>query len=180
MLVMLEPVQKSECDPHLTVWHNLKTADIHHHFPVFNAAALGWFRLYPNCNFQDLETELRKKNLQTHLIATPFTKHDKEIYSLTYPLKTKEEREKEGIPPMYKVTFSCRPVEYALKELLKYSTSYGENFQKLKITGYLIVKNMDIFPINDNDNRKLDPQDEILPLTKITLNQCLVHFKKIT
>ncbi len=175
MFLVLEPVQEGKCDPYLIVWHNLKMADIYHNFPIFNAAALGWLRLYPNCNLQDLEIELRNKNFQAHILATPFTKTDEKLCYLKHHFKTKGE----VISPIYKATFSCRFAKYALEELLTYSTNYDENFQKLKDTGLLTVKNIDDILNNDPENRKLY-QNEILPLEKITLNQFLVHFQEIT
>ncbi len=176
-LLLAEKVQEGESDLNYIVWHNMNIADKLHDLPIFISAAMGWFRLYPDCNFQDLENELRKKRFQTHIIATPFTEDVKKFCSLRYPGKTKEDN---VIQPIYKVTFSCRPVKDALKEVLEYSMNYKENFEKLKVTGSLIVKNINDIPNNDPENRKLDSKTEVPFLTLISLNQCLIRIPKNT
>ncbi len=170
MVLIFQELQDNEWDFNQIVWHNLKMGEALG-CAFFSAAVLGWFKLYPDRNFQDLESYLRAEDFQTYVIATPFTKDVKKNYSLTYPYKMKED----AIPPTYHVRFSCLPMIDVMEEMSWYSKNYEDNFKKLKVTGSLMIKNIEIITNNDPELLKIDSK-EITQLRKISLNQVLVCF----
>lgn len=105
-------------------WHNLKVADELHNLTYFICASSGWLSLNPSKTYQDLEKELREKNFNTHLIAV--NKRNIPGMELMMP---------DGMNAQHECIFSCRPTEYALRELLQHSGSYDENFKKLMYAG---------------------------------------------
>lgn len=115
------------------IWHNLKQADSILNLNLFIASSMAWLENNPTKNFQDLESELRKHNLNTHLYAKEFVAKDEFI--LTAPNKLFE--------PKYECIYSCRPPKYALEEIMQYWKSYEENFEKLALAGMISVKSVD-------------------------------------
>ena len=131
------------------VWHNLLIADKNLHLSAFIAASMGYLKANPEKNYQELEQELRDKNLNTYLIA----KDNPNIPDAVLKFFNKEDNS----DIKYQCVMSCRPPPYALYELLEYSKSYKENFKKLKYAGDIHVitkekpKNNDITFLNDEE-----------------------------
>jgi hypothetical protein len=115
-------------------FHNMKAGDALHDLRIFIGGQVGYFKANPGATYQDLELELRKRGFDTHLIARlpanypmnyklfmPWIANDRMVYK-------------------YEAITSCRPRESAVKELLESWKSYEENFQALKISGTIGVK----------------------------------------
>lgn len=113
-------------------WHNFKIADSEHALSLFISIALGWFQKHPERSYQDLEKLLREKDFDTYLIAI------KPNLFATGKLATLQEGDTYN--PVYECIYSCRPKPNALKELLTHSKTYEENFEKLAISGRVIVE----------------------------------------
>lgn len=113
--------------------HNLVIADKYHNLSYFMAASMGWFKLNPTKNYQDLELLLRKLDLETHLYAkNPMIPNSK----LGLHKKINDSY-------LYECIFSCRPREYALKEVLEFWSSYEKNFDQLKFAGTIVIDEID-------------------------------------
>lgn len=115
------------------IWHNLKQADSILNLNLFIASSMAWIKNNPIKNFQDLESELRKHELNTHLYAKEFKPSDN--LKLVAPNKLFE--------PKYECIYSCRPPKYALEEIMQYWKSYEENFEKLALAGMIAVESVD-------------------------------------
>lgn len=76
---------------------------------------------------QQVETVLRKNRCYTYLIANTKTPPPNTTVSLP-----------DGTAKIYYLFVSTKDEEYAMQELLQFSSSYEENFQKLAETGLLI------------------------------------------
>jgi hypothetical protein len=84
------------------------------------------------CSLQQIETGLREKRCFTYLIARRRNaSHGKD---LSIELS-------KGTIKTYYLFLSTRAPALAMKELLEESSSYEENFEKLKDTGFLVVRN---------------------------------------
>ena len=51
------------------LWNNLRESDKTYNLQLFIGSSMGWLALYPDKNYQDFETELRERGLNTHMIA---------------------------------------------------------------------------------------------------------------
>ncbi len=113
------------------IWHNLREADKHHHLLSFIYAANAWLRENKSKDYSDFEKEIRINNLNTHLIACVprITRPDMKLGILG-----RDDRDYK-----YECIYSCRPKKYALEELLENSSSYEENFEKLKQSGSIML-----------------------------------------
>lgn len=105
-------------------WHNIRQADQRLDLHSFCASALGWLCANPHKSFLDLETELRQRNLNTHLIAANPAKGSKLRMINDYKADIK-----------WECIFSCRPPPFAALEVLAHSRSVGENREKLAYAG---------------------------------------------
>lgn len=81
-------------------------------------------------NLQQIETVLREKNCFTYLIARKRDSSHGDDLSIQL----------QDVIKTYFLFFSTRPKEIAMIELLEESSSYEENFEKLKDTGFLRSK----------------------------------------
>ena len=100
-----------EGDDQTTIsFENMKEADKTFNLKLFCSAVDGYFSANPTKNFQDLESELRKHNFNTHIIAKSIN----------------------NINLKYEAIISCKPKDLAIDELLSYWKSYDENFEVLK------------------------------------------------
>lgn len=113
--------------PEEICWHNMKVADEFFELNFFMFAAHAWLNLNIDKNFQDLEKELRARNFNTHLIAKKNNRNNPDV-----------ELKLHGQEMKYEIIFSCRPPEYALKEVLLEWSSYRENFENLSNTGLIV------------------------------------------
>lgn len=132
-------------------WHNLMTADKYLNLQYFIAAATGWIKLNPTKNYQDLEKELRTKNLNTHLIASK----SKNISGTHLGLCGNNDK----TDCEYECIFSCRPKEFAVKELLEHWPSYDINFEKLDKAGSIIADSDDNDAIDNKNFKKFNDQE---------------------
>jgi hypothetical protein len=125
-------------------WHNMKQCDDAKHLTFFSASTQAWFKLNPTMSYQDLETELRKREFDTHIIAAPNNGHVK------YDLGRYYDPNAKNINYTHYPIISCRPKEHALKELANYHPSYEHNYRKLDKVGDIM--NVHAFmPINEDD-----------------------------
>jgi hypothetical protein len=123
-------------------FHNMKIADNLHSLQIFIYGQMGYFNANPTKTYQDLELELRKRNFNTHLIAKlPPKNTDKVHYKIAMPKIENDQTEYK-----FECITSCRPKEYAIKELLESWNSYEENFEALKVSGIICVSD----PIDKN------------------------------
>jgi len=133
-------------------WHNLKVCDKVLSLSMFICVANHYFVLFPQNTFQDFEKELRQREFDTHIIAASLTSEMEKVYGCKFPIENTNSCD-------YYCIFSCRKRDMALKELKMYSKDYNENFEKLKRTGNLCVKNKDTKDIESIENVKiLDPK----------------------
>lgn len=161
-------------DPEEVVWNNLKKADHMLNQKFMLMTIVGWFRLHPDKNYQDLELEFRKRDMDTHIIARKINlkpgvrlsilgKHDKNKYK-------------------YEGMMSCRPKEYAMKEVLSYYDTYEDNFDRLPKTGILMTNNENIDllrGITEEDIESAD-QDPIDKSGLLQYNKVLINYEDMT
>jgi hypothetical protein len=155
-------IQENE-NPEDVCFNNLKVSDEFRNLAYFISSSMGWLNLNPGKNYQDLEKVLREKNFDTHLIATNKTQDVK----LQMPDKTDAE---------YVCTFSCRPKNDALKELLQHSKSYEENLEKLSKAGSYVVDDKKDLE-NPNVVKLTDPQVELHKM--ISENKKKIKMEKV-
>lgn len=122
---------------------NLKVADQNLNLELFLAAAIGWFRANPECNFQDLELHLRENDFNTYLYPRiPIMPYDNHIYECI---------------------FCCRPQKEAYEQVIKEWGTYKKSFKRLKQTGSTILNKSKITEIKGNihftDQTKKDLDD---------------------
>lgn len=133
-------------------WINMMTCDTHLHLEGFIAGASAWFKLHPESTPQDLEKELRKRNLNTHIIAkaspVPIGSSSSNGASTKYMLRNMHKKEDPSI--VWQCVYSCRSANDALKELKETWSSYEENFEKLKYAGLIVVDNTNIKSLKDD------------------------------
>jgi len=160
------------CDPNTNekpediCWHNLKVADENYNLNMFIGASMGWLELNKTKDYQDLEKELRNKNFNTHLIAVT-------------PIDIPNSKVKlHGQDKKYECIFSCRPKESAIKELLKYSKSYEENFAKLIDAGSIIINNKN--DLNDKEDTKILDNEDQQFLKSISKNKKKIKVEEMT
>jgi hypothetical protein len=163
-----------ESEPNEVAWHNMKIADEIHSSQWFAAAATGWLKHNKINNFQEFETELRKRNFNTHLFAVE--KKDDSNIELTYPGQF-DKKETEDRPLKYECNYSCKPIEHALKEIQSVNGSYDDNFAKLKFSGVISPKNTENV---DEIGAKKVHQDENSPFQLVTNNKARIDIKKVT
>ena len=162
--------EESSQDKKLINEQNMRFADENHHLALFICATIGWFKLNPTKNLQDLENYLRDNNFSTHLIAT------KPKENIHHKLKGYGSRFNENCN--WECIFSCRPKEYALKELLEHSATYEENFKKLLDSGLLVVENENSLP--DDPSIKKFNDKEKSEFNKVQDNEVIIKTKEIT
>ncbi len=126
------------------MWHNMKVCDDIHNLQLFISCSMAWLRLNPEKNMQDLESELRKRNFNTHLYA----KNAKNVLENSqYEIRLNSKN------CDYECIFSCRPAKLALEEVLKFHETYESNFEKLANSGFLCLKSeKDISQENEKSN----------------------------
>lgn len=133
--VTMMPLRKLELskppdgmDPNEVAWANMKVADQTLNLEWFIGATMGWFRANRDRkpNYQQLETELRKRDFETHLIAA---KPKLTGGSVKIPYSASEAHMD------FECITSCRPRKYALEELLESASSYEENWARLLFAG---------------------------------------------
>lgn len=184
-IVLQDPVN-SESD-HDICWHNLAIADKYHNLQLFIAAARAWCRLNPDKNYQDLEKVLRGRALNTYIIAS----QDKIPANADILFCNGSNQQ---TPCQYHAVFSCRPNPHALQELLKHWNSYDENFDKLRNTGDICLKDrntvdtnirnfsekeIDLSTIIINNRKKVIIQEQnIDKYLKELDNWCIAEFNK--
>lgn len=147
-------VSWKDCDPTIkNVMNNITEIDKIMNLELMSIVVESYYRLSKK-GYQDLETEMRKRDLNVGLIAVDWKKDNTYakivklgkgvILDRKYIDQYKEKKLKKGmvkkehIAP-YVVFISCRPREYVIKETLTHSKSMEENFKKLKNSGTLIM-----------------------------------------
>ena len=144
---------------------NMKFADKHLNLRLMHSSCLAWLKLHPDKNYQDLEMLFRKHDLNTHMIAVCPKKNPN--MKLKFPAATTNK-----IICKYEGIFCCRPKEYAIQELLLHSSSYDENFEKLKVAG------MFVFCGNDIGKDELDKSFELPTKEQQRESDLIVNKKK--
>ena len=170
LILTIEPMLKKELfDPRPEetseeiCWHNISVSDKYHDLNFFIMSSMAWLKLNPDKNFADLETELRNRKLDTHLLASkpnlgPNTK-------LGLHNKSDVDREYE-----YECMFSCRPLNLAVEELLQHWSSYEDNFDHLSKAGIIMVDNA--------DKLEKEPNIKIFNDTEKDINALIENNKK--
>lgn len=161
-------------DPNEVAWHNMKVADEMYSLQWFVAAATAWLSHNKIKNHQELERELRKRNFNTHLFA--HEKRDDPNLILKYPSKSFDNEDTSELK--YECFYSCRPKEYALKEVIETNGSYEANFEKLKYAGVICVN--DIEKTKDISNLEPVSIDENNPIQLVSKNKGKIEIKKVT
>jgi hypothetical protein len=110
--------------------NNIKEISKIKNFFFLSSACMGWLRFNKEKNLQDLEQILKDNNINVYLIALENIQ-DNQKASLPY----NDEKLK------YQCQVSCFNKDEATVEILKYSDSYLDNFEKLKFTGFIISEN---------------------------------------
>jgi len=109
-------------------WVNLENCDKYFQLDFFLGAVMGWLNVNPDKTFQDLEFELRKRDLNTHLFAK------KVVLDPDFSLVLNNQKDLK-----YECVFSCKPKNLALKEVLQHWPTYEDNFDALKYSGSLTL-----------------------------------------
>ena len=169
---LLDP--NPEETPEQICWHNITLSDQCHNLEYFIMSSMAWLKLNPDKNFADLETELRNRKLNTHLLA-----HKPDLPpNSKLGLHGNSNQEYK-----YECGFSCRPLNLAIEELLQYWPSYEDNFDQLSKTGIAIMDNFDklekepnleIFHDTEKDmNKLIENNEKKLDITLISSEQIL-------
>lgn len=143
--------------PHDVAIHNLIEADKYLDLTSFSMAVAGYMNAHPDYDYQDIEKVCRNLNLNTHL----FAKKDTD-FQLQHPDMK--------IECKYQITYSCRKYKDSLAEVLQHWPSYEKNFEALKITGHIIIK--------DNSQDITDQMDDIKLLDPGSPQQLMCSNKK--
>lgn len=142
--VIIEAVKEGDTEEEI-VWSNLKVCDAIQNPALFGFCASAWLRINPAKNYQDLERELRERTFDTHLIAVdnlnqfrlgsvePHSPDLKDVKNAIY-------QNGKWVEVEYSCIFSCRPVPFAMEELLTYWPSYDDNFARLPRAGHMFNK----------------------------------------
>lgn len=140
-----------------TCWFNMQLADRIKALALFAASARAWINL-SGLNFQALERELRQRGFDTHLIATPLPQNAANLTICN--------------GQSYYCTYSCRPRELAIKELLQHADSYEQNFARLSQTDDLILSASSV------EEGALPPVSPLtqLPMKKLVTGRYRIHF----
>lgn len=165
--------------PEAVAWANIATADRTHNLRWFIGAASGLHRVCPELTLQDLEVQLRQRNMHTHLIAArPTLTGCRLVWPPTQPHR------EENLE--FQCIYSCRPREAALAEVLQHAASYEENWERLTRTGVCTVIAVDEIPLPqvqllDTDERvlmqKLHHNQVLITATDITLAQHMAELR---
>jgi hypothetical protein len=158
-------------DANEVAWHNMRVGDEHLNLEIFIGGSMGWLKANPTKNFQDLEKELRDRNFSTHLIA----KDDPNINGTSISLPN---RGNNGVKYIYQCVMSCRPPKYAMEELLQSSSSYEENFEKLKYAGILCGMHENEH-VEDESVRKLEGHKQT-DMQKLSENRVKVSVETVS
>ena len=120
----------------------------------------------PGKNNSDLEKELRKHNLDLHLIAdiNPPAEYD------TVSCPDMSQRVK------YMLVYSARSKPSFMKELLTHASSYEENFSRLDDAGSLIQKGSDLSNIKKENTK---PYEELGVYEKLSWNTCSITIQDV-
>lgn len=146
--------------------HNLKITDLNHNLQYFIVSVQGWFNLNPTKNYQDLEKFLRENNFNTHLYcAKPRSVPNSKLVGRI-----------KDVDCEYECIYSCRPKNHALEEVLKFWSSYEENFEKLKYAGMLSVENIE----DDSSDQTIKfNEDQMNTHELISKNRKKIKFEKL-
>lgn len=150
--------------------YNLKMADKHHNLSSFVSASMGWFKLNPTKNYQDLELFFRKNNFDSHLYAIKPRVPDS-ILGINGKTNNKY---------IYECIFSCRPKKYALKEVLEYWPNYKENLHQLKFAGSIILNEKGEEKIKEIPNTGKIDDMQIDTYNLISLNLKKIIFENLS
>lgn len=155
------PITETDGTPEEIFWNNMKTVDKYHDLLIMVKLAHEWMKT-ENRTYQHLETEFRNRGFNTHLIATPLTG------KVISPSKSQFE-------PEYICIFSCRPSALALKELLTYSDSYEINYDKLAMSGDMVIDNCDIEDSKKDESNSFSDTKETHEHEMIIQNKVIVE-----
>lgn len=151
MKIVLLTDPNNEESAHDIALHNLRVSDELHHLVYFSQTAMGWMKIHPSKNFQDLEAFLREKELCTHLFCAepPSDIGADDLVSPNEP----------GKQCKWMVFFSCRPKEHALAEVLdRCPEGYDENFKRLADAGFVAPKEFRRYYNDDFENDEITPE----------------------
>lgn len=152
-------------------WANMRTADNALNLEWFIGGSLGWLRANPGRNYQHLESELRRRDFNTHLIAV---KPRLTGATLALPYTKILECDWECI-------MSCRPVKNAMEELLQHANSYEENWARLAFAGSCMVgdEEREVLANSDGHVKRLSTRAKS-NMERLTNNEVIVVTKQIT
>jgi len=151
--------------------YNLRIADEKMRLDFFVLASSGWFNANKNRTFQDLEKLCRDLKLNTHIIAKKVD-HDTDLRILN--------NTENKVILEYEAWFSCRPTEYAIKELLTFHESYEKNYELLSKCGQIFLSDKQVDKkIKMFENKALDIQynKKKIKFTSITVNSLSEEIK---
>jgi len=131
--------------------HNLREADKHCELELFIVSSFAWFELNPKTDFSDFEKMLRENNFDAHLYAKNVSN---DVY-LQYPNKLSLDNSR--TPCKYECIYSCRPREYAIKEVLEHWNTLEENFAALKLAGARCIKSSNNDLTENDFTKRNDP-----------------------
>jgi len=141
-------------------FYNMKQSEDHFDLQHFVAAQAGYFFANPTKTYQDLESELRKRNYNTHLIAKPPST------KMTNCVLGNHVTHKPSSDIKYECITSCRPKEYALAEVLESWPTYEANYEALLLSGILIVTHNTTVDSSNPETLIIGKDNNIEHLTK--------------
>lgn len=111
--------------------HNIKTTDKFKKIDYLEISCISWLKLDSKRNYQDLEKLLRDLNLNTYIIAQPI---DKIPNGLELGLPNLEQTNNKF---EYVAKILCGSKEDMINEILRFHSSYEDNYECLNKTGCL-------------------------------------------
>ena len=160
--VLYDEISENETKDDIALY-NLKQSDINFNKETFICSSLGWIKNDSNRTFQDLETYLRNNDFNTHLLAKP--------HKYTEDIELENPNSNETLS--YECVFCCKPEQYCLEDLYKIHSSYDENFNNLKYSGTLKVKNEEkVDEVEDSSDGTL--------ISKLSNNEIKLNFVRLS
>lgn len=163
---------------------NIKICEKYKKIDYLELSCISWLKIDSKRNYQDLEKLFRNLNLDCYIIAQSIDKIPEglrigmpnEIYNSSEHQDTKNDIVNQNENKLkYIAKIDCSDKENSMKELLKYYSSYDENFKCLELSGCLMsIK-------KDNDDEEKNYQNieinEIKKLLDCKLKLDLEYYK---
>jgi uncharacterized protein YfiM (DUF2279 family) len=151
---------------------NMRSADQTYDSSLFVAASNGWLRAMnavSKTNYKDLEIYLRAHAFNTHLFPKKVPVKKNQFIGIQYI-------DGDSTVYTYQCIVSCRPLCYAVEELLSVWPSYEESFKNLSKAGMLMSKQTN-YSADRSFTQHIGTKADYLGA--VSMNQCMATIQYI-